>query len=111
MAPALCNAMYLIAIAWLYVALMMAVAEATSTQGTVLGAVFTFLMYGVGPIALVLYVLGTPARRRARLRAEQEADAATGSNAQATPSTPATGQPDGGGHAPGTTVSPEGKEA
>ena len=30
--------MYLVAIAWLYVALMMALAEATSTQGTVLGA-------------------------------------------------------------------------
>jgi mannose/fructose/N-acetylgalactosamine-specific phosphotransferase system component IID len=34
--------MYLIAIAWIYVVLMMAVAEALSSQGTVLGAVFTF---------------------------------------------------------------------
>lgn len=101
--------MYLIAIAWLYVALMMAVAEATSTQGTVLGAVFTFLMYGIGPIALVLYVLGTPARRRARVRAEQESEAATDA-AQATTSAPAIGQPDGSSHAPGAAVTPEGKE-
>ena len=40
--------MHLVVIAWLYVALMMAVAEATNTTGTVLGAVFTFLLYGVG---------------------------------------------------------------
>lgn len=58
--------MYLVAIAWLYVALMMAVAEATSTQGSVLGAVVTFLFYGLGPVSLVMYLLGTPARRRAQ---------------------------------------------
>ena len=34
--------MYLVVIAWLYVALMMAVAEATNTTGTVLGAIVTF---------------------------------------------------------------------
>ena len=63
--------MYLIPIAWLYVALMMAVAEATSPVGTVLGAVITFLLYGVGPVALILYFVGRPARRRARLAREQ----------------------------------------
>lgn len=63
--------MHLVAIAWLYVALMMAVAEATHPQGSVLGAVITFVLYGVGPLALVLYLLGTPARRRARQRREQ----------------------------------------
>jgi hypothetical protein len=41
-----------------------------SPQGTVLGAVFTFVLYGVMPLAIVLYVLGTPARRRARARAD-----------------------------------------
>lgn len=61
--------MYLVAIAWLYVALMMALAEATHASGSVLGAVFTFLLYGLGPVALVLYLLGTPQRRRARQRA------------------------------------------
>ena len=57
--------MWIVAIAWIYVALMMALAEATSSQGSILGAVITFVMYGVAPLALVLYLLGTPARRRA----------------------------------------------
>ncbi len=77
--------MYLVAIAWLYVVLMMAVAEATHAQGSVLGAVFTFLLYGVAPLAVVMYILGTPARRRARHAAEASA---------------AAGDPDRGGHAP-----------
>ena len=34
--------MYLIVIAWIYVVLMMSVAEATNSNGTVLGAVITF---------------------------------------------------------------------
>lgn len=65
--------MWIVAIAWMYVTLMMALAEATSPQGTVLGALFTFLLYGVGPLSLVLYLLGAPARRKAILRAEREA--------------------------------------
>ena len=62
--------MYLVAIAWIYVVLMMAAAEASSPQGTVLGAVFTLLLYGLLPLAIVIYIMGTPARRRARQRAE-----------------------------------------
>ena len=67
--------MWIVAIAWIYVAVMMALAEATSPQGTVLGAVITFLFYGVAPTALVMYLLGTPDRRRARRKAEAEAEA------------------------------------
>lgn len=69
--------MYLVIIAWIYVVLMMSVAEATNTTGTVLGAVVTFFLYGVGPAALVAYLMGTPARKRgikmrlAEERAEQ----------------------------------------
>jgi hypothetical protein len=88
--------MYLVAIAWIYVVLMMAVAEALSTQGTVLGAVITFLMYGVLPLGLLLYILGTPARRRARLAAEAAAERS--------------GAPDGGSHAAGDAVTAERKE-
>jgi len=62
---------YLVAIAWIYVTLMMALAEAMNPQGTVLGAIFTFLLYGLFPLAIVLYLLGTPARRAARKKAEQ----------------------------------------
>lgn len=64
--------MYLVAVAWIYVVLMMAVAEATSTQGTVLGAVFTFLLYGVLPLSIVMYLLRTPHRRRLRRAREEE---------------------------------------
>ncbi len=57
--------MYIVAIGWIYVALMMSIAEATNSNGTVLGAVITFVLYGAAPVALVMYILGTPARRRA----------------------------------------------
>ena len=87
--------MYLVAIAWGYVVLMMAVAEATSPNGTVLGAVFTFLLYGALPLSIVMYVLGTPMRRRARRAAEASA---------------ATVEPDGRDHAPGDAVAAERKE-
>jgi hypothetical protein len=92
--------MYLVAIAWLYVVLMMAAAEATSAQGTVLGAVFTLLLYGVMPLGIVLYVLGTPSRRRARLRAEAAEAAAVSASAA----------PDGSGEAPGAAFAAERKE-
>ncbi len=68
--------MYIVVIGWLYVTVMMAVAEATSTTGTVLGAIVTFVLYGVAPVALVVYLMRTPHRRqaiRAREAAEQEA--------------------------------------
>lgn len=59
----------------MYVVLMMAAAEAMSPQGTLLGAGFTFVMYGVLPLSIVLYVMGTPARRKARRRAEEVQEA------------------------------------
>ncbi len=65
--------MHLIVIAWIYVALMMAVVEATSSQGSVLGALFTFVGYGVLPLAIVLYILRTPIRRAARRAAQTAA--------------------------------------
>lgn len=56
--------MYLVVIAWLYVVLMAAVVEATSNVGTVLGAVVTFVLYGLLPLSIVVYILGTPGRKR-----------------------------------------------
>lgn len=92
--------MYLIALGWLYVALMMAVAEATNTNGSILGAVITFLLYGVGPAALLMYILGTPARRRKRKAQEQAEADAEAERAMQGPSSPAaSGQPDAGGQA------------
>lgn len=91
--------MILVAIAWIYVVLMMAVAEATSPNGTVLGAVFTFALYGVLPLAIVMYLLATPARRRRRRAAEAAAQPADEPKASAPP-------PDGGDHAARDAVAP-----
>ncbi|MBA3589738.1 hypothetical protein [Methylibium sp.] len=91
--------MYLVAIAWLYVALMMAVAEAVHSQGSLLGAVITFLLYGLTPVSLMMYLLGTPARRSARRRAEA---ARQEQHADEAPS--AAFDPDGSGHAPAAAV-------
>ena len=65
--------MYLVLIAWMYVALMMAVAEATSPIGTVLGAIVTFVLYGAVPMGVVGYIMGSPARKRA-LKAKEKAE-------------------------------------
>lgn len=109
--------MYLVAIAWMYVVGMMAIAEATSPNGTVLGALFTLLLYGAGPLAIVMYILGTPARRAARRAAE----AADGGMPPAVPlavpastavaATVASAAPDGRGEAAGAAVAPEREEA
>lgn len=85
--------MYLIVIAWLYVTLLMALAEAFSTQGSVLGAIITFLLYGVLPMSLVVYLWGTPLRRKEIRRQEHAA------NLSGTAASPL--QPDAGGHAAG----------
>lgn len=88
--------MVLVALAWMYVVLMMAAAEAMSPQGTVLGAVFTFVMYGVLPLSIVLYLMGTPARRKARRRAEAQAEAqveAEGESLRPAGSLPPSGRP------------------
>ena len=94
--------MYLIVIAWLYVALMMAVAEATSPVGSVVGAFFTFVLYGVGPVSLVIYLIGTPSRRKA-IKAREAAE-----SAREEPS--ASGQPDTRGEAAADAVAPVRKE-
>jgi mannose/fructose/N-acetylgalactosamine-specific phosphotransferase system component IID len=100
--------MYLIAIGWLYVALMMAVAEASASNGSVLGAVFTFVLYGLAPTALVMYLLGTPARKRA-LKAQEAALAAQAAQAGQT-GAPASAQPDAGRDAAADAVAPVRKE-
>jgi hypothetical protein len=56
--------MYIVAIGWLYVALMMAI-----TESSVIGGIGTFVFYGLLPVAIVMYLLGTPARWRAKKRA------------------------------------------
>ena len=96
--------MYIVPFVWIYVAFMMAVAEATSPIGTLLGAAITFVLYGLLPVGLILYFMGSPARRRANRLAEQTQD-----NAGAPPADPPTDshQGDGGSHAPADAVATE----
>jgi hypothetical protein len=94
--------MYIIPIAWLYVALMMAAAEATNSNGTVLGAIITFVLYGLLPVGLMLYFMGTPARKRA-IREREALE-----RAQYLSQT--TVDPDTRGHPPADAVTPVAEE-
>lgn len=62
--------MYVIAIGWLYVTLLMAATEPNLTAGAL-----TFVFYGAAPLALLLWLLGTPQRKRNRLAREAVDDA------------------------------------
>lgn len=97
-------AMYLVAIAWMYVVVMMTVVEATSANGTILGAIFTFVLYGALPLSIVLYILRSPGRKRARLAADSTASVAPAAGTSVT-------EPDGSDHAPGDAVAAERKES
>lgn len=104
--------MYLVPIAWMYVVLMMTIAEAVSSQGTLLGAFFTFVLYGLLPLGIVLYLMGTPTRRRARLAAQAAEDAAANATQDGAPapSGAATLQPDSSSQATSHPLAPERKE-
>jgi hypothetical protein len=98
--------MWIVAIAWMYVALMMSLAEATAPNGTVLGAVITLLLYGIAPLTLVMYLLATPMRRRAR-RAAEARELAEHQAAVAQASGPSATAPDQGSLSASDGVAPE----
>ena len=88
--------LYLVALGWMYVVLLMTVAEALAPSGSLLGAIITFIFYGLLPLAIVLYLVGTPARRRALRAAEALQRSAS--------------QPDGNRHPPGDAATPKREE-
>lgn len=63
--------MHIAAVGWIYVTLMMAI-----TEETVVAGIMTFFLYGVLPTLIIVYLGGSPQRRRrnevARLRMMQE---------------------------------------
>lgn len=63
--------MYIVAIAWLYVVLMMSLTEQSWIAG-----VGTFTLYGVAPLSLFLWIAGSPARKRRRKVQEAAQDKA-----------------------------------
>jgi len=51
----------IVAIAWIYVVLMMSI-----TEHTIIAGIMTFLLYCVLPLTIILYLMATPQRRRRR---------------------------------------------
>jgi len=60
--------MYIVAIAWLYVTVLMA-----ATEPSLVAGILTFMFYGLLPCALLLWLFGTPQRRRRKLAQEKAA--------------------------------------
>lgn len=83
--------MYIIAIGWLYVTLLVA-----ANEPTVFSGVISFLFYGLLPCGLLLWMSGSKVRRQRRAYRE----------AQLTRST----QPDQTGHPTGDPITAEGEE-
>jgi TRAP-type C4-dicarboxylate transport system permease small subunit len=59
----------LIAVAWIYVVMLMAITEATQTS--IIAGIMTFIFYCVLPLGIVLYILRSPQRKR-KLREQGE---------------------------------------
>lgn len=58
--------MYIIAIAWAYITILMA-----ATEPNLVAGLLTLVFYGILPLALLLWIFGTPKRRHARRQLEQ----------------------------------------
>lgn len=59
--------MYIVAIAWIYVVFMMAI-----TETSVIAGIMTFLLYGVLPVTIIVYVMGSGRRKRKRYAQEMQ---------------------------------------
>ena len=72
--------MYIVAIAWIYVVLMMSLTETSFVAG-----IMTFLMYCVLPLTIILYLMGGSRRKRKR-EAMAKADMLLAQQAKKNPS-------------------------
>lgn len=64
--------MFIVAIGWMYVVLMMSIAEENAVAG-----VMTLILYGLLPVAILLYISGGGKRKRRRIAEQQrQAEAA-----------------------------------
>lgn len=59
--------MYIIVIAWIYVVFMMAI-----TETSVVAGIMTFLLYGLLPVAILVYLMDSGRRRRKRKAEEMQ---------------------------------------
>jgi len=74
--------MYIIAIAWVYVVLLMAI-----TEPTIVAGIMTFIFYCIFPLTILLYLMRTPQRKREHAEnsaALQQTQSNTGSEVQQT---------------------------
>ncbi len=81
----------IVAIAWIYVVLMMSI-----TEHTVIAGIMTFLLYCVLPLSVILYLMATPQRRRRAeqaLRAAQERGNTTATTVAPDPASPPAAPP------------------
>ena len=62
-------AMYIIAIGWLYVTLLVA-----ANEPTVFAGIISFLFYGLMPCSLLIWIAGSKVRRQRRAYRESLAD-------------------------------------
>jgi len=73
--------MYIVAIAWIYVTLLMAATEPNITAG-----VLSFVAYGLAPLSLLLWLFGAPQRRRASKAKELAVTQSTSPRTEEAPS-------------------------
>ena len=57
--------MHIVAIGWIYVVLMMSISETSVVAG-----ILTMLLYGLVPVAILLYISGSNQRKRKRAAQE-----------------------------------------
>lgn len=69
--------MYIVAIGWLYVAILMAI-----TENSVVAGLISFCFWGLLPAGLLFYFGGAKARRQKRLLADQRPGNGDGSDPQ-----------------------------
>ena len=61
--------MYILAIGWLYVTLLV-----VATEGTIVAGVISFLFYGLLPCAVIIWMSGSKVRRQRQAYRESLAD-------------------------------------
>lgn len=71
--------MFIVVTGWLYVVLMMSI-----TEDSVIAGIMTFLLYGVLPLSIILYLTGGQRRRRNRALNKKQAANASDSPAEKT---------------------------
>jgi hypothetical protein len=64
--------MYIVAIAWIFTATLIAI-----VQPSVIAGVLTFLFWGLLPLSLLLWLIGTPARLRRKLHSSSRNEASS----------------------------------